>query len=146
MTVLETTDFDLTEGAVRAGKTRSHFMTHYVKTGKVSVDRSDPKNPRVSAAEIIRVFGKLHDPKTKQPTPKHLEQFGDSIKIEHLQELLSLAREENRKTAELLCEYQKRLSETEQRFDRLLESRIQKVEPKIEPINKFKQFVAQLFR
>jgi hypothetical protein len=146
MTVLETTDFDLTEGASRAGKTRSHFMTHYVKTGKVSVDRSDPKNPKVSASEIIRVFGKLHDPKTKQKHQNTTEQFVDSIKIEHLQELLNLAREENRKTNELLAEYQKRLSDTEHRFDRLLESRLQKVEPKIEPIQKFKQFITQLFR
>ena len=57
---------NITEAAKLAGLSRSYFHTNYINTGRISVDRSEPRNPKIDTSEILRVFGKL----TKQETPE----------------------------------------------------------------------------
>jgi hypothetical protein len=57
---------NLTKAAKLAGISRSYFHTNYIKTGKITVDRSEPKNPKVDTSEILRVFGEL----TEHLTPE----------------------------------------------------------------------------
>lgn len=58
---------NLTKAAKLAGISRSYFHTNYIKTGKITVDRSEPKNPKIDTSEILRVFGELTEHLTPEP-------------------------------------------------------------------------------
>jgi hypothetical protein len=44
-----------------AGISRSHFYKEYIDTGKISIDRNNPKKPLIDTSELLRVFPELHD-------------------------------------------------------------------------------------
>ena len=52
---------NLSQAARMAGVSRPHLYKRYIQTGKMTVDRSDPKGPMVDTAEILRLFGKLNE-------------------------------------------------------------------------------------
>ena len=55
------TQVSITKAAGLAGVSRSTFYRSYINTGKVSVTSDRQGNPVVDTAELLRVFGVLHD-------------------------------------------------------------------------------------
>jgi len=55
----------ISKAAKLAGLSRQHFYDAYIKPGKITVDRSSPKRPKIDTAEILRVFGKLQSDNKK---------------------------------------------------------------------------------
>ena len=49
----------ISEAAQAAGVSRQTLYKVYIKTGKISVNRADPKKPTVDTSEILRVFGEI---------------------------------------------------------------------------------------
>lgn len=54
------TKVNISEAAKLADISRSKFYENYINTGKISVDKSNPKKPMVDTSELLRVFGELH--------------------------------------------------------------------------------------
>ncbi len=54
------TKVNISEAAKLAGISRSKLYENYINTGKISVDKSNPKKPMVDTSELLRVFGELH--------------------------------------------------------------------------------------
>jgi regulator of replication initiation timing len=52
---------NLSQAARMANVSRPHLYKRYIQTGKMTVDRSDPKGPLVDTSEILRLFGKLNE-------------------------------------------------------------------------------------
>jgi hypothetical protein len=55
------TQVSITKAAGLAGVSRSTFYRSYINSGKVSVTSDSQGNPVVDTAELLRVFGVLHD-------------------------------------------------------------------------------------
>ena len=134
----------ITEAAKLAGLSRPHFQTNYVGSGKITVDRSDPRKPKIDTAEIIRVFGKLHydsnenDSKNSTYSNEIKAQTDELLqKIEKLEaekaglekladERKERLEEKNNQLAEKTKEinYQReRIHNLETRYDRLIEDK-----------------------
>lgn len=134
----------ITEAAKLANLSRPHFQTNYVRNGKVAVNRSDPRKPKIDTAEIIRVFGRLHQNNTDSDSENNpnnddenrqneellrkiekleaekagLEQLAGERK-ERLEEKNALLTEKSKE-----IEYQReRIHNLETRYDRLIESK-----------------------
>lgn len=90
---------NMTEAARAAGLSRSQFYAGYVKPGTVSVDRSDPKKPKVDTSEIIRVFGTIQadntvsDKSGQDKTPENTAPYTDDLTqtVKELREKLDAA-------------------------------------------------------
>jgi regulator of replication initiation timing len=52
---------NLSQAAKMAKISRPHLYKRYIETGKITVDRSDPKAPLIDTAELLRVFGEIGD-------------------------------------------------------------------------------------
>jgi regulator of replication initiation timing len=52
---------NLSQAARLANVSRPHLYKRYIQTGKMTVDRSDPKGPMVDTSEILRLFSKLNE-------------------------------------------------------------------------------------
>lgn len=60
----------ITEAAQAVGVSRQTLYSSYIKPGKISVNRSDPKRPVIDTAELLRVFGELkQNPQAAQADP-----------------------------------------------------------------------------
>lgn len=123
-----------------SGVSRQHFYDAYLKTGKISVDRSDEKRPVIDTSEILRVFGKLHEDNppsdTEKDTPDNLEVQTLRFEIEKMRlemgGLKSLVQEKDTRIHEKdreLERYRERINGLEVRYDRLLETAQAKVQP-----------------
>jgi hypothetical protein len=114
----------ISEAARLVNKDRSYFHKTYVVTGKLSVDRSIPKKPRIDTSELIRLFGDLRINHT-QVTPQVL---CDDTALTHPE--IERLKTEN-EGLKALCEERKsrieeqleRLKILESRCDRLLENK-----------------------
>jgi hypothetical protein len=60
------TKVNISEAAKLADISRSKFYENYINTGKISVDKSNPKKPMVDTSELLRVFGELHASDTSE--------------------------------------------------------------------------------
>ena len=69
----------ISDAAKAAGLSRSQFYAGYIKTGKVTVDRTDSKKPKIDTAEIIRVFGAIQPDKTQPDTAGHNKTLGNTM-------------------------------------------------------------------
>ena len=49
----------ISEAAQAAGVSRQTLYKVYIKPGKISVNRAEPKKPTIDPSEILRVFGEL---------------------------------------------------------------------------------------
>ena len=49
----------ISEAAQAAGISRQTLYKVYIKPGKISVNRAEPKKPTIDPSEILRVFGEL---------------------------------------------------------------------------------------
>jgi len=54
----------ITKASKLAKVSRSHFYKKYIKTGVLTVDRSNPDKPLIDVSELLRVFGELHEDNT----------------------------------------------------------------------------------
>lgn len=128
---------NLTEAATLAGLSRSYFHTNYVKTGVLSVDRSDSKNPKVDTSEILRVFGKITQNSSQEHDQKQVETHDENTllfaeneklkaKIEGLQALLSAQEERIRREQQLTDKAEERAQAAEQQYRALLEDKLKK--------------------
>ena len=52
---------NLSQAARMANISRPHLYRRYIKTGKMTIDRSDPKGPMVDTSELLRLFGELNE-------------------------------------------------------------------------------------
>lgn len=126
-----------------SGVSRQHFYDAYLKTGKISVDRSDEKRPVIDTSEILRVFGKLHEDnppsdteKDRKDTLENLEMQTLRFEIEKMRlemgGLKSLVQEKDTRIQEKdreLERYRERINGLEVRYDRLLETAQAKSQP-----------------
>lgn len=110
---------NIKEASKLAGISRQHFYRDYIDTGKISVDRSEPKKPKIDIAELLRVFGALHTPShgdtkvvdtafTQDDTlMRQKNDFTLQLELERL-------KAENEGLKAVLAEKQERLNEKEQ--------------------------------
>ena len=49
----------ISEAAQAAGISRQTLYKVYIKPGKISVNRADPKKPTIDPSEVLRVFGEI---------------------------------------------------------------------------------------
>lgn len=128
---------NLTEAANLAGLSRSYFHTNYIKTGIVSVDRTDVKNPKVDTSEILRVFGKINQNSSSEQAKEQLETPGENIgvfvenerlkaRLEGMQELLLVKEEQIRREQQLTNKAEERANAAEQQYRALLEDKLKK--------------------
>lgn len=128
---------NLTEAANLAGLSRSYFHTNYIKTGIVSVDRTDVKNPKVDTSEILRVFGKINKNSSVEQVKEQVETSGDNIglfvenerlkaRLEGMQELLLVKEEQIRREQQLTNKAEERANAAEQQYRALLEDKLKK--------------------
>lgn len=128
---------NLTEAANLAGLSRSYFHTNYIKTGIVSVDRSDIKNPKVDTSEILRVFGKINQNSSVEQAKEQVETSGENIglfvenerlkaRLEGMQELLLVKEEQIRREQQLTNKAEERANAAEQQYRALLEDKLKK--------------------
>lgn len=128
---------NLTEAASLAGLSRSYFHTNFIKTGKISVDRNDPKNPKVDTSEILRVFGRIEQNssveqlKEQVETPlKNTELSAENAelkaRLEGLQALLLVKEEQIRREQQLTDRAEERAKAAEQQYRALLEDKLKK--------------------
>jgi hypothetical protein len=114
----------ISEAARLIEKDRSYFHKSYISTGKISVDRSDPKKPKIDTAELMRVFGGLtHIPQDKPQgsTSEHthvLQAEIERLKTEN-EGLRALSEERKSRIEEQL----ERMKTIEARYDRLIEDK-----------------------
>lgn len=120
-----------------AGVSRQHFYDAYISTGKISVDRSDPKRPVIDTSEILRVFGRLSIDNIKKDSLEDrilpLETESIRLEIERLKAenagLKSLVQEKGIRIEEKDRELERqreRITSLEMRYDRLLEDKSEK--------------------
>jgi len=88
----------ITQAAELAGISRSHFQRHYVKSGKISVQRDKDNKPQVDTSEILRVFGELkatprYSEATLQATPQKHHTITPPDQTENLVKIAELATE-----------------------------------------------------
>ena len=75
----------ISKAAKLADLSRQHFYEAYIKTGKITVDRSNEKRPKIDTAEILRVFGTLHNDNEKSDnilqdiTPKKSTPYNNEL-------------------------------------------------------------------
>jgi DNA-binding phage protein len=130
-------EVNLTEAAELAGLSRSYFHTNYIKTGIISVDRSDNKNPKIDTSEILRVFGKIkkncsiEQAKEQVETPyENSSLFAENEKlkavIDGLQALLLAKEEQVKREQHLTDKAEERAVASEQQYRALLEDRLSK--------------------
>lgn len=128
---------NLTEAANLAGLSRSYFHTNYIKTGIVSVDRSDIKNPKVDTSEILRVFGKVNQNSSVEQAKEQVETSSENIglfvenerlkaRLEGMQELLLVKEEQIRREQQLTNKAEERANAAEQQYRALLEDKLKK--------------------
>lgn len=58
----------ISHAARLAGISRQQLYDGYIRSGKISVERDNPKKPKIDTAEIIRVFGTLQDDRRRADT------------------------------------------------------------------------------
>lgn len=128
---------NLTEAANLAGLSRSYFHTNYIKTGIVSVDRTDVKNPKVDTSEILRVFGKINQNSSSEQVKEQVETSDENIEVfvenerlkarlEGMQELLLVREEQIRREQQLTNKAEERANAAEQQYRALLEDKLKK--------------------
>ncbi len=128
---------NLTEAANLAGLSRSYFHTNYIKTGIVSVDRTDIKNPKVDTSEILRVFGKINQNSSSEQAKEQVETSSENIgvfvenerlkaRLEGMQELLLVKEEQIRREQQLANKAEERANAAEQQYRALLEDKLKK--------------------
>lgn len=150
---------NIKQAAELAGLSRQQLYREYLDTGKVSVDRSEPKKPKIDTSELLRVFGELHKPchmDTAQldtdvtpgdtswaPQNTRTDDMGLRLELERLKteneglkavlvERQERLLERERQLADMATEktyHQNRIETLEGRWDRLLENRSQKKTP-----------------
>jgi hypothetical protein len=120
---------------------RPYFHETYIRTGRISVDRSNPRKPKVDTSELLRIFGKLKpidnsiEDNIKNDTPyidetiplklelERLRSENDGLKRLSDERLIRLNEKDSLladKTQEIQ-HYRERISGLETRYDRLLE-------------------------
>jgi hypothetical protein len=130
---------NLTKAAKLAGISRSYFHTNYIKTGRITVNRSDPKNPKVDTAEILRVFGELTEHLTPELenlqvlTPqKNTELFVENerlkAELEGTKALIEAKNEQIRREIQSTEEARSRALSAENQYKALLEDKREKEE------------------
>jgi len=112
----------ISNAAKAAGLSRSQLYAGYIKTGKITVDRSDAKKPKIDTAEIIRVFGTMQPDRTQPDitghgkTPDNAMSQGDDLtqtvrelmaRIAELENGNELLKKELRMTSEHLDDVRK---------------------------------------
>ena len=128
---------NLTEAATLAGLSRSYFHTNYIKTGVISVNRTDSRNPKVDTSEILRVFGKIEQNSLKEQYKEQLETHSKNtelfaenetlkVKIEGLQALLLTKEEQIKREQQLTDKAEQRAITAEQQYRALLEDKLKK--------------------
>ena len=127
----------ISEAARLVKKDRSYFHKAYIKTGKITVDRSEENKPKIDTAELLRLFGELDGTHTEenhshtQVTHSEIEQLKEKVEgLEALaDERLKRIEEKDEMLAEKTkeIEYQReRVQSLEARYDRLLEDKREK--------------------
>jgi flagellar motility protein MotE (MotC chaperone) len=104
----------ITRAAKLAGISRQQLYDGYIGEGKITVDRDDPKKPKIDTAEILRVFGTLQDDNTKSDnalqdiTPEKTEPYNGELN-ETVRELIERLRalEAQNQTLEALAKERK---------------------------------------
>jgi hypothetical protein len=134
----------ITEAAKMADLSRPYFHEAYLRTGKISVDRSDPKKPKIDTSELLRIFGKLkvlQNNSQQEDTTEHTLQLEYELEIRlelerlrtendglrrlseerltHLHEKDSLLAD----TKQEISYYRERIHGLEVRYDRLIENK-----------------------
>lgn len=128
---------NLTEAANLAGFSRSYFHTNYIKNAIISVDRTNPKNPKIDTSEILRVFGKLKKNSSQEQIEEQVRtpQENSNLLIENerlkaviagLEALVSSKEEQLKREQELLDRSETRAVAAEQQYRALLEDRLTK--------------------
>ena len=128
---------NLTEAAKLAGKSRSYFHTNYIKKGKISVNRSDPKNPKVDTSELLRVFGELttntneehtreQQETSKENTELLLETERLKAEVEGLKALVKAKDEQIKRESESTEEARQRANIAEQQYKNMLEDKMKR--------------------
>lgn len=132
----------ITKAAKLAGYSRQHFQTYYVKTGKVSVDRSDKKNPSVDTSELLRVFGKLESDNlendikdSNNDTQDNNDSNGLKLEnerlkglIEGLESMVTSQKQQLSKEEARTMKAEERAERAEQHYRALLEDKLKKPE------------------
>jgi DNA repair exonuclease SbcCD ATPase subunit len=134
----------ITKAAKLADLSRPYFHEAYIRTGKISVDRSDPKKPKVDTSDLIRIFGKIkplqddsHVEDTQDDTKHTGEDITLKLELERLKaENEGLKRLSDERLARLhekdgllteknqeISHYRERIHGLEARYDRLLEDK-----------------------
>lgn len=141
----------IADAAKLSGVTRQQLYRGYLDTGKISVDRSDPKKPKIDTSELLRVFGQLQGNAAMargQQVTGHVTQYvtqsgqvdshnvtaqvtaGDTSELERLkaenEHLKAMAEEKERFLKLLISQTEAqthRIETLEGRWDRLLESK-----------------------
>ncbi len=112
----------VTEAAKLAGIGRQQLYRGYIYPGKITVERDSKGRPIIDTAEILRVFGVLHD--TPEDTPN--EQRDTSYFRNRYLELEARFQE----TEKLIVALQAQLAEAKER-EEWLRSRIEAQEQKL---------------
>jgi hypothetical protein len=134
----------ITQAAKMADLSRPYFHEAYLRTGRISVDRSDPKKPKIDTSELLRIFGKLkaiQDNTQQEDTTEHPlqteEELELKLKLERLRAenegLRSLSEERLIRlqekdglladTKQEILHYRERIYGLEARYDRLIEGK-----------------------
>jgi hypothetical protein len=134
----------ITQAAQMADLSRPYFHEAYIRTGKISVDRTDPKKPKIDISELMRVFGQLkkiqpnnQNTHAEQDTIQSTQEINIKLELERLKGqndgLKKLADERlvrlNEKdsliadTKQEILHYRERINGLEARYDRLLEDK-----------------------
>ena len=87
----------ISKAAELAGMSRTQLYRGYINKGKVSVNKDDPKNPKVDTSELLRVFPKLEPGNETSSQPMVLRVAADNEllreRIYHLEQLLNSERQ-----------------------------------------------------